>query len=177
MKTLLIISLFSINYSLFSQSLGRLAPLVGKWEGKATAYYPREKSKKPRVETVKVECTKALKGTYVECISVWTSEAGNSRELRTFFNYDQRKEFYDILYLYDNWSGKVNYGLYYDPKTKMFSGQDYFMAKGTIPAEEKVTWQISDDGKTVTSFEYNHYETEKADYWPKSFEFTWNKIE
>ncbi len=158
-------------------TLGRLAPLVGVWEGTATAYYPREKGKEPRIETVQAECKRALKGTYVECLSTWTSQAGNNRELRTFFNFDKRQNFYDILYLYDNWPGKVNYALYFDQKTKTFSGQDYFMAEGNTPAEEKVTWQISEDGKTVTSIEYNHYENEKPDYWPKTFEFTWKKVE
>lgn len=178
MKRMLFFSLALISISpLHSQSkLGKLAPLIGKWEGTATAYFPREKGKKPRVESVLVDCRSAMKGTYVECSSTWTEENGQSRELRTFFNFDQKKNFYDILYLYDNWAGKVNYALYFDPSSKTFSGSDYFMAKGTIQAEEKVTWKISDDGMTVEGNEFNHYDTDKADYWPKTFEFTWRKV-
>ncbi len=172
----LILLVFICQPSQAQKSLGLLAPLIGEWEGTATQYQPRDKSRGHRVETVKVTCTQALKGTYIECSSTWTQSTGESRELRTFFNYDRRSRNYDILYLYDDWPGKVNYQLIYDPSTKKFEGRDFFTSSGGVPAEEKVEWMISEDGQTITSKESNHYKTDKEGYWPTTFEFTWKKI-
>ena len=149
---------------------------VGEWKGKATAYYERDKDREPRIETVKINATKILKNTYVKMESVWTTPDGNTRELLVFFNYNRRTDKFDILFLYDNWPGKVNYPVEYNPDTRMFSGYDTFTASGGVAAEEKVTWEISEDGNEIRSVEYNHYETDPKDYWAKSFEYVLKKI-
>lgn len=151
--------------------------LAGNWEGTATAYFEREEEREPRFEEVSVNCETVLKDTYAKCYSVWTTPQGISRELLIFWNYDVRSENYEILFLYDNWPGKVNYKLDFDEEKKLLNGYDTFTASGGVAAEEKVTWQISQDGNEIRSTEYNHYETDPDDYWAKSFEFVWRRVE
>ncbi len=173
------IILFFLALSVFAQADNKLDVLntfVGKWEGKATAFFPRDDDRPNRTEEVTVECRKLLKDTYIECSSVWTQPNGDYRELMTYWNYDRRSDKYEILFLYDNWPGKVNYQLEYDPETRTFTGHDTFTASGGVAAKEKVEWHISEDGNTITSTEFNQYETDPEDYWAKSFEFVWKCI-
>lgn len=149
----------------------------GRWQGKATAYFPRDQGKANRIETVRATGKKVLKDTYVELSSTWTQPNGEYRTLLTFWNYHSRNDSFQILYLYDNWPGRVDYKLSYDTLTRTFSGSDTFIAKGGIQAEEKVEWVISADGKEIRSIEYNHLATDQEDYWPKTFEFVLRREE
>jgi len=152
-----------------------LNTFVGEWEGNATLYYPRSEGKTERKETISVICDTVLKGTYIECNSIWKQTNGNTRELITYWNYDAWIDSFQILYLYDNWPGKVNYPLSLDSSKRMFVGYDTFIARGGIPAEERVEWFISEDGNEIWSNEYNHYQTDPEGYWAKSFEFVWKR--
>ena len=148
-----------------------LNSFVGKWSGNATAYYPRDSTKKTRYETIEAIGRKILKDTYVEMQSTWTQENGESRELFILWNYHIKKDSFQILFLYDNWPGRVDYPLSYDPISRTLKGYDTFIARGGISAEEKVEWQISEDGKEIRGTEYNHLATDPEDYWPKTFEY------
>jgi len=148
---------------------------VGDWEGNATAYFPREEGREERKEIITVHAKKILKDTYIHCSSDWKNTKGGERQLEIFWNYDHHSEKYEILFLYDNWPGKVNYQLDYDLEKRTLNGYDTFTASGGVAAKEKVIWQISEDGNEIKSTEYNHYETDPEDYWAKSFEFVWRK--
>lgn len=158
--------------SLTAQQLLNL--FIGKWEGTATALYPREMERPLREEQVEVECRPVLGGTYIECRSTWTTGDGASRELLTFWNYDQAADSVNILFLYDNWPGKVRYALSYDPNKREIVGYDTFTAGG-IPAEERVVWSFSGSGDEITGTEFNHYSTDPEGYWPQTFRFVWKK--
>jgi hypothetical protein len=149
---------------------------LGKWEGTATAFFPRDPERQPRRESVTAECTHALKDTYVRCRTTWVSEAGDSRELLIFWNHNSRENNVQVLYLYDNWPGKVNYPLEWDPETRTITGADTFTAADNVAAEERVRWQFAADGTEISSIEENHYSTDPEDYWARSFEFTWQRI-
>ncbi len=145
---------------------------VGEWEGTATAFFEREPERENRIEEISMVCKKILKGNYIRCESKWTNtKNGRVRDLVIYWNYDRRSDNYDILFLYDNWPGKVNYKLEYDKEATKLTGGDTFTASGNIPAEEKVEWVFSDNGNEIISREFNHYETDPDDYWAKSFEF------
>lgn len=148
-----------------------LDAFIGEWEGTATAWYPREDGRPPREETVRVTCRPVLNGTYVECHSVWTTGTGTSRELLTFWNYDQEVDSVNILFLYDNWAGKVLYPLSFDPESRELRGYDTFTASGNIPAEERVSWHLSGDLDTIQGTAFIHYQTDPEDYRPQSFRF------
>lgn len=148
---------------------------MGRWHGTATAYFPRRPERETRDETVEVNCERALKETYVECHSKWTDQAGVMRELRMFWNYHPRDGRFEILYLYDNWPGKVQYLLDYDPEKRSLTGRDSFEGPGGVSAEEIVSWQFAADGQTIRSTEQNHFATDAGDYWPVMFEFTWQR--
>lgn len=149
----------------------------GQWEGEATAYFPRDAQKPNRIESIKAEGKIILKNSYVELYSTWTQPNGEFRELLTLWNYHIKKDSFQILYLYDNWPGRVDYPLGFDSLTLTFNGYDTFIANGGIAAEEKVEWIISEDGKEIRSTEYNHLYTDPKDYWPKTFEFILRRIE
>ncbi len=152
-----------------------LQSFVGEWEGSATAYYPRQEDKTPRKEMITVNARKMLKDTYVECSSVWTQPNGDYRELMIYWNYNTRADSFQILFFYDNWPGRVNYKLHFDPESRTLNGYDTFTGRGGVPAEEKVVWQISQDGNEIRCTEYNHYQTDPEDYWPTTFEFVWRR--
>lgn len=151
--------------------------LEGKWVGKSETYYPRDSSKEKRIEEVQVECQYILKATYMECKSKWTDQNENTRDLRIYFTYNSREKHHDILFLYDNWPGKVNYPLYYDSLKNKFTGSDNFISSGNIKAMEKVEWFLDEKENKIISREYNHFENESDTFWPKTFEFTWQKVE
>jgi hypothetical protein len=147
----------------------------GEWEGNATAYFPRDKNRENREEVVKAECKKILKDTYIQCSTSWTRTDGRTRTLMIFLNYDNENKNHEILFIYDNWPGKVKYKLYYNEEERKFTGSDTFTAPGGIAAEERVEWFISTDGSEIRCIEYNHYVTDADGYWPKTFEFIWRR--
>ncbi len=157
-----------------ADSIRHLAFFTGEWEGTGRAYYPREKDRSPRDETVSAGCRPILRGTYMECRMVWTQRDGRSRELIAYWNYNRDRQAYEILFLYDDWGGKVNYPLDFDPIRREFTGSDTFRVKG-IAAKEKVKWRISPDGNEIQGVEYNHLETDPEGYWPLTFEFVWRR--
>lgn len=152
-----------------------LEQFIGRWQGSATARFPRRPERALRQESVVADCKKALKATYVECRSQWTSTEGAIRELRMFWNFHPSEGQFEILYLYDNWPGKVQYLLEYDAEARTLTGRDSFEGPGGIAAEEVVTWQFAEDGQSIKSSEQNHYVTDPDDYWPTTFEFTWRR--
>ena len=179
---LLLITFFILTTLVIAQNkmdianpLDILNVFVGEWEGSATAFYPRIEGKENREETIYVTCRKVLKGTYIECNSIYKQTNGNSRELLVYWNYDAKADSFQILYLYDNWPGKVNYPLYFDTTERLFTGYDTFTVHGSIPAEERVETYISEDGNEIRHTEYNHYQTDPEDYWVKSFESVWKR--
>ncbi len=147
---------------------------VGKWEGKATLFSPRG-TNKLRIESVTFTCIKVLKETYVQCKSTWTNIDRKTRDLITFWNYDKQNDQYEILYIYDNWPGKVNYPLKYDSGKRLLTGSDTFKGPDGVAAKEKVEWSISKNGNEIVSREYNHYETDPDSTWQLSFEFILHK--
>lgn len=157
--------------------LGKLKPIIGNWEGVAKRYNPRDSIQKIEIESIHASCKAILDSTYIECTTVWKSNNGSKRNLNIYFNYNSRQDLYDILFLYDNWPGKVNYPLKYSEADNTFKGRDDFIAKGGIQAEEKVSWQILDNGNRIISIENNHFNNEEENYWPKVFEFEWNRID
>jgi len=169
------ISAFGQNKPKTSSAFEILNTFVGEWQGTATLYYPRSAGKSERKETISVICDTVLKGTYIECNSIWKQTNGNTRELITYWNYDARTDSFQILYLYDNWPGKVNYPLSFDSSKRMFVGHDTFIARGGIPAQERVEWFISEDGNEIRCNEHNHCQTDPEGYWAKSFEFIWKR--
>lgn len=158
-----------------SNELEVITVFKGSWKGTATAFYPRSQDKPNRVESVVVEARKILRENYIECFSIWTQPSGEYRELMTYWNYDARSDKYEVLFLYDNWPGKVNYQLSYDEETKTFTGSDTFTTSEGVSAKEKVEWKVSMDGNTIWGVEYNHFETDPDDYWAKSFEYVWQR--
>ncbi|MDW3209897.1 MAG: hypothetical protein R8N23_08525 [Reichenbachiella sp.] len=154
-----------------------LVTFVGEWTGQATAYFPRDSSKTTRLESIQAVGKKILKDTYVEIKSSWTQEDGSTRELLELLNYPVRKDSFQVLYLYDNWPGRVDYPLSYNEETRTFKGYDTFIARGGIPAEEKVEWVISKDGNEIRGTEYNHLSTDPDGYWPKTFEYVLRRKE
>lgn len=186
MKTknnMLFILLSFFGFAVVAQDAKTFDPLpvlhtfVGEWKGSATAYYPRDSTRNNRIEKINAEGKKMLKDTYVEISSTWTQEDGSSRELLEFLNYHVRKDSFQILYLYDNWPGRVDYPMSYDQETGTFNGYDTFIARGGIPAEEKVEMVISEDGNEIRGTEYNHLSTDPEGYWPKTFEYVLKRIE
>lgn len=151
--------------------LSVLHTFAGEWTGDAWAYYPRDSSRENRYETIEAIGEKMLKETYVELRSTWKQKDGSSRELLEFLNYHVRKDSFQILYLYDNWPGRVDYPMSYDQETRTFKGYDTFIARGGVPAEEKVEMVISENGNEIRGTEYNHLSTDPAGYWPKTFEY------
>lgn len=176
-KTLLILLLLSCisaygqNESAKFDYLPVLHAFVGQWTGTAIAYYPRDSSRENRHEKINAEGKKILKGSYVALSSTWTQEDGSVRELLELLNYHVRKDSFQVLYLYDNWPGRVDYALSYDPDTRTFEGYDTFIARGGIPAEERVKWVISEDGKEIQGTENNHLTSDPEGYWPITFEY------
>ena len=152
-----------------------LNAFVGEWGGEATAYFPRDKDRKNRKEKVVVTGKKILGESYIECNTNWTQSSGENRELNIYLNYDKKKSLIDILFLYDDWPGKVNYPLGYDEKSRTLTGVDTFTTSKGIKGKERVEWWISEDHSIIVGREYNHYETDPEDYWPMSFEFEWRK--
>ena len=152
-----------------------LNAFVGEWGGEATAYFPRDKDRKNRKEKVVVTGKKILGESYIECNTNWTQSSGENRELNIYLNYDKKKSLIDILFLYDDWPGKVNYLLGYDEKSRTLSGVDTFTTSKGIKGKERVEWWISEDHSIIVGREYNHYETDPEDYWPMSFEFEWKR--
>ncbi len=148
---------------------------VGEWQGTATAWFPRLDDREPRRESVEATCSKTLKGTYAEFRSTWTQPDGKSRDLIIFWNYDARRDSFQILFLYDNWPGKVQYALHYDSLKRLFKGYDTFTGRDGVPAQERVEWRISEDGNTIYGREFNHYQTDPEGYWPQTFEFVWQR--
>ena len=152
-----------------------LNAFIGEWEGDATAYFPRDKDRKNRKEKVVVSGKKILNGNYIECNANWTQSNGENRELNIYLNYDKKKSLIDILFLYDDWPGKVNYPLGYDEKSRTLTGVDTFTTSKGVKGKERVEWWISEDHSIIVGREYNHYETDAEDYWPMSFEFEWKR--
>ena len=148
---------------------------VGEWEGHSTAYFPRDKDRPNREETVKVVGTKVLNGNYIQCISNWLSIEGRNRELFIYFNFDKKNSAYKVLFLYDDWGEIVHYPLTYNTGERIFRGIDTFTISKGIKGEEHVEWWISEDGDEIKGKEFNHYETDPDDYWPMSFEFVWKR--
>lgn len=175
--SLITFSLALTMFSAFGQgsaNQGKTSILLsfeGNWTGSAIAYFPRDKERPNRTETIVASGQKTLKGSYIQLNSTWTQPNGDYRTLLTFWNYHVRKDSFQILYLYDNWPGRVDYALSYDSANRTFKGYDTFMARGNVPAEEKVEWIISEDGNEIRSIEYNHLATDPEGYWPKTFEF------
>ena len=149
---------------------------VGSWEGTSTLYRPRDTTRDIRVETVRAVCDSILKGTYVRCQSRWTREDGRYRDLNIYWNYNALDSLYDILFLYDDWPGKVNYPLTYDAENREFTGVDTFTTPKGVAARERVSWTISADGNTIVGTEHNHFATDPPDYWPMSFKFIWHRV-
>ncbi|MEO9966771.1 MAG: hypothetical protein ABJF11_13320 [Reichenbachiella sp.] len=168
---------FAQNKADANEIMSILENFEGRWQGTATAYFPRDKSLENRNETIEAVGEKVLKDSYVELRSTWTQANGDYRSLITFWNYHIKKDSFQILYLYDNWPGRVDYALDYDSATRTFKGYDTFVAKGGIQAEEKVEWVISEDGNEIKSTEYNHLATDPDDYWPVTFEFVLRREE
>lgn len=172
---LLLFSISIIKFDLNAQSISEspLNHFIGSWEGEAIRFSPRKGLKEER-ETIKAECKSILDNTYVECTTTWKGKS-SERYMNIYFNYNSKEDTYDILFLYHNWPGKVNYPMKYDENLKQFSGSDTFTAQGNIPAQEKVTWKILDNGN-IKSTEWNHFQNEDEDFWPKTFEFEWRKV-
>ncbi|MEO9802689.1 MAG: hypothetical protein ABJF04_05540 [Reichenbachiella sp.] len=180
MRIFTVLLLFLVCYSdLSAQSYNSkiLHVFEGNWTGSATAYFPRDTTKENRIESIEAAGKKVLKDTYIEISSTWTQANQDYRTLLTLWNYHVRKDSFQILYLYDNWPGRVDYTLSYDSTARTFYGYDTFMARGNIPAEEKVEWVISEDGNEIRSTEYNHLSTDPKDYWPKTFEFVLKRVD
>lgn len=181
-KTLILL-LFTCCSAFAQQGAKNFDPLpilhtfIGEWTGDATAYYPRDSSRTTRFETIQAVGKKMLKETYVELSSTWTQKDGSTRELLQLLNYHVRKDSFQVLYLYDNWPGRVDYPLSYNEETRTFKGYDTFMARGGIPAEEKVEWVISEAGDEIRGTEYNHLATDPEGYWPKTFEYVLRRKE
>lgn len=152
-----------------------LEVFVGEWEGHATAYFPRNENRSNREETVSAVCTKVLGGNYIQCITNWTQQNGQSRELYIYFNYDKRNEVYKVLFLYDDWGEIVQYPITFDSENNVFRGVDTFTTSKGIKGEEHVEWWFSEDGNEIRGKEFNHYETDQEDYWPQSFDFVWKR--
>jgi len=148
---------------------------VGEWEGEATAFFPRKPDRPNRNEKVNVVCKEVLEGNYIECNTKWAIENGRTRKLLIFWTYNKKTEKFNILFLYDDWPEIVNYPLDYDPQNRIFRGIDNFTTSRGIKGEEHVEWEISADSNVIKGTEYNHYENDPKDYWPKSFEFTWRR--
>ncbi|WP_422359582.1 hypothetical protein [Reichenbachiella sp.] len=181
-KTLILLifaccSAFAQQESKKFEPLPILHAFVGEWTGEATAYYPRDTSKESRFESIRAVGKKMLKETYVEIQSTWTQADGTSRELLELVNYHVRKDSFQVLYLYDNWPGRVDYPLSYNEETRTFNGYDTFIARGGIPAEEKVEWILSEDGLEIRGTEYNRLSTDPDGYWPKTFEYVLRRKE
>lgn len=181
---ILLLSIFTVVHSSSAQKnsenfdpLPVLQFFVGQWSGEATAYFPRDSTKANRHETIRATGKKMLKDSYIEISSIWTQPDGTHRQLLEFINYHVRKDSFQVLYLYDNWPGRVDYPLSYDPDSKTFEGYDTFMARGGVPAEEKVVWKVAKDGSEIRGTEYNHLATDPDDFWPKTFEYVLRREE
>lgn len=149
---------------------------IGTWDGTATLFRPRDTTRDVRIEAVHAICDTILKGTYVRGAAIWTREDGRARELNVYWNYDETTGQYPILFLYDDWPGKVTYPLDYDPDRREFTGVDTFTTPQGVAAKERVSWIISEDGNEITGTEHNHFATDPDDYWPLFFKFTWKRV-
>lgn len=149
-----------------------LPGFIGDWEGEAVAYNPLQPERGERREDISAICRPVLSESYVQCDARWSAESGTSRELLIFWNALAEVGRYEILYLYDNWPGKVQYPLDFDSDTRTLTGYSQFEA-GDRTAEERVRWIFSEDGNVISSEEHVRYEGDPD--WLLSFEFTWRR--
>lgn len=157
------------------KSIKDLEFLIGAWRGEATLSYPREEKRSARLETVEAECRYILKNTYIQCDTAWTREDGQVRTFRLHFNYNHLDEAYQTLFIYDNWPRQVSYLFNYDVEANAYIGLSAFEDSIGVSGQERTLWRITNDGNEIRSEEYNHLETDPANYWPKYFEFVWRR--
>lgn len=150
-----------------------LSFLIGDWEGRATLHFPNNPEREKRQETVSVNCEAFLTKAYILCQSKWSNQAGNKRELATFFSYHPEKGNFYTLYLYDNWADIVRYPVVLDEQGNSFFGLMDFENPDGTKAYEKIQWNFSKDRKTIIATEY--VLSAKGDGWLLSFDFEWHK--
>lgn len=165
------------NEEVKEPSIKDLEFLVGEWVGQSTFYYPRRDDREISHETTHTLCQYILKNTYIQCDTSWTRPDGRVRTLRLHLNYNALDEGYQVLYIYDNWPRHVSYLMQYDSVRGVFAGESIFENSEGVSGRERVEWRVSDDGHEVNSAEFSNLETEAPDYWPKYFDFTWQKID
>lgn len=151
--------------------------LIGTWEGQSTFLYPRDEERSPANETVKVSCAYVLKDTYIQCDTAWTNSDDRTRTFRLHFNHNRLDEAYQVLFIYDNWPRHVSYLLNYDDSEDAYIGLSEFEDADGETGEERVEWRLSEDERELRSAEFNHLASDPDDYWAKSFEYVWRKVD
>lgn len=174
-------AIFALIAPAYAQDDGRsirdLDFFIGDWEGRSTFLYPRDETREPAHEDVRASCSAILKETYIQCDTTWTRADGRIRTFRLHFNYNDRDDGYQTLFIYDNWPRNVSYLLQYDDAEGAYVGRTTFETGEGVAGEERVVWRVSDDGREIRSEEFTRLETDTNDELLKSFEFVWRKVD
>jgi hypothetical protein len=176
------VALVALCSSAFAQeesdpSISDMDFLIGEWEGQSTFLYPREEERAQMHESVAARCDYILNDSYIQCDMSMTRPDERVRNLRLHFNYNRLDEDYQVLFIYDRWPRNVSYLLHFDAERNVYTGFSDFETSDGIAGQERIEWSVSDDGREVSSVEFNHMETEAKDYWSQYFDFVWRKVE
>ena len=181
-RTFSAVILISMQAGAASAEQGKMAIsdfefLIGKWEARSIFYSPRNLERKPVETSFEMECSYALKNTYIECDnkSIWPG-MDEPITFRSYFNYSRKENGLQALFLYDRRSIQVSYILRASDTDDVLTGFTDFSTSDGRSGQERIEWRISKDRRSIDWREYQHFDTEQADYWPLGFSSVMQKL-
>lgn len=158
------------------RSINDLEFLIGDWEGTATNFHASRPGRDPTIETMTRSCAFILKDTYIRCLDTMTRSDGRNRTISVHFNYNNRRNRYQSLYVYDDWHRHLSY-LMVARSRHSFTGLLNLDEEDHGTGFERINWNISEDGKEFRQSEFVQAEPEAERSWIKGFEFVVRKVE
>ena len=156
-----------------TRSVRELAFLLGQWTGKAELRPVGRPGTASVQETSQTLCQPVLKGTYVQCATTFSRADGRSRSVISYFNYDPESGSMRERVLATGWGGISDYPIAFEAGAREWVGSSRTTDAQGRPADERITWNVLPDGRTINHLEA--YRSEGSSEWLETFRWTLTK--
>lgn len=152
-----------------TEAMRRLSIFVGTWD--VDDVYRSASGRESR-ETGTRTCSWVLGGAYVECVTRGRNQAGREREYRWLINHDPERNRYDIVSVFQNWTGKLHQTMRLDSAGTTF---EIRAPSSTDDGVEQWTWArlVFDGPDRAVWTSWRNRETESPSTWTQSTRETW----
>jgi len=145
---------------------------IGNWEGVSSFLPAFTPNAVARAETMRVACTHALSGAYIQCDVRLKREDGRERGVVWLWNFNEVRGQYELMTLASNYGQSSTVQLAWDPAERAYIGYQTVRTGDNRAATERLIFRPSADGAQIQGFEQIRPNDSISGGWVQTFEFT-----